>query len=225
MPLITNKLMSEESQLLDSKTEKWMEFNNKLQYRYNRQIPEPFKPVMTLVTKYLKQPSIILDIGCETGKNAACLIRHGHKVILLDIASNAIFYTKENLARECLDHGIVDDLNIKIEDLPSEYGPFDAVVGTYAFSFIPPDQFEETMINNILSRIRNNGYFVGSFFGSQHAWANKPNLTILNSEKLQSLFSSVGFSIVEIQEEVKEIMTVSGEMTKFHTMDVIAQRL
>ena len=81
---------------------KWVNFNEKLQSQTKGKIPAPFEPVETLALKYLKEPGTILDIGCETGKNAACLIKRGHKVVLLDIAPNAISYIIENLKREGL---------------------------------------------------------------------------------------------------------------------------
>lgn len=211
-------------QAVESDIEKWTDFNHNLQSQTAGKIPSPFAPVETLALKYLKQPCSVLDIGCETGKNSACLIKNGHKVVLLDIAANAVQYTKENLQKEDLDHGIADSVTSKIEDLPSKYGPFKAVVGTYAFSFIPPHLFEQTMKDNVLGRIEPDGYFVGGFFGDQHAWAANPDLSILSAKKLESFFASVGFSVLEIDEQIKEISTVANGITKFHTINVIAHR-
>lgn len=208
----------------DGNIKKWVDFNEKLQSQTNGKIPPPFEPVETLALKYLKEPSIILDIGCETGKNAACLIKKGHKVVLLDIAPNAVSYTIENLKREGLSHGIQDSIVSKIEDLPAKYGPYKAVVGTYAFSFIPPHLFSQTMKEMILKRVSEDGYFVGGFFGEQHAWAVNKDLSILSVKELESFFSSQSFSILEVSEQVKEIPTVSNGITKFHTINVIAHR-
>lgn len=203
---------------------KWVDFNEKLQSRTNGKIPPPFEPVETLALKHLKEPCTILDIGCETGKNAACLIKRGHKVVLLDIASNAVNFTVENLKREDLDHGIQGCIVSKIEDLSVKKGPFKAVIGTYAFSFIPPHLFNQTMKEVILKRVNEDGYFVGGFFGEQHAWATNKDLSILSVKQLESLFSSQGFSILEMSEQVEEISTVSNGITKFHTINVIAHR-
>lgn len=112
----------------------------------------------------------------------------------------------------------------KIEDLPLDYGSFKAVIGTFAFSFIPPDLFEKTMKENVLGRVESNGYFVGGFFGDQHAWAKDPEMSILTKTKLESLFSSNGFSIVQMDEQIEETATVSNGITKFHTLNVIAQK-
>lgn len=211
-------------QLDESNVKKWNDFNKNLQNQTTTKIPSPFAPVETLAKKYLKQPCTILDVGCETGKNAACLIQHGHNVVILDMAPNAIQYTQENLKREGLDHGIEDSVISKIEDLPSKYGPFKAVIGTYAFSFIPPHLFEQTMKEKVFDRVEHDGYFVGGFFGAQHAWAVDPDLSILSAEKLKSLFSSHGFSILEMDEPIKETSTVLNGITKFHTINVIAHK-
>lgn len=225
--LITgNTLIAQgESQQTESNIEKWVNFNEKLQIQTNGDIRLPFPPVETLAIKYLKEPSLILDIGCETGKNSACLIKNGHRVVILDIAPNAVYYTIENLKKVGLDHGIQASIISSIEDLPPEYGPYKAVIGTYAFSFIPPHLFEQIMRENVLNRVEFDGYFVGGFFGEQHSWAGDPDLSILTTQKLMDLFSFHGFSILEINEQIEEMPAISnGIMTKFHTIDVIAKK-
>src|SRR5205807_1635463 len=108
--IIGNTLIAQvESQRTKLNIEQWMDFNEKLQNQTNGSIPPPFQPVETLTLKYLREPSIILDIGCETGKNSSYLIKNGHQVVILDIAPNAIYYTIENLKKEGLDHGIQDN--------------------------------------------------------------------------------------------------------------------
>jgi SAM-dependent methyltransferase len=211
-------------QAAETNVEEWIDFNAKLQSQTNGKIPAPFALIETLVLKYLKRSCTILDVGCETGKNAACLIKNGHTVVLLDIAPNAIDYTTENLKREGLDYGIQASIVSKIEDLPPKYGPFEAVIGTYAFSFIPPHLFEQAMKEKVLSRVKQGGYFVGGFFGEQHAWAVNPTLSILSLKKLESFFSSLSFSILEVDEQVKETLTVSNGITKFHTISIIARK-
>ena len=223
--IMGNTLIAQvEPQRTGLNVEQWMDFNEKLQNQKNGNIPPPFQPVETLTLKYLREPSIILDIGCETGKNSGCLIKNGHQVVILDIAPNAIYYTIENLKKEGLDYGIQDSIISSIEDLSAEYGPFKAIVGTYAFSFIPPHLFEQIMRENVLNKIEYDGYFVGGFFGEEHAWAGNPDLSILNIRELETLFSSHGFSILEINEQIKEIPTVFNGITKFHTINVIAHR-
>lgn len=66
---------------------KWTRFVDNLQKR-SKKVPALFDTVRKLAHSYLstENPFPILDIGCETGKNAFCLIKAGHRVALLDIA-------------------------------------------------------------------------------------------------------------------------------------------
>jgi len=208
-----------------SEVEKWSQFIEDLQK--TKKIPKPFCAIDTLVREYLWQnhsTRSVLDVGCETGKNAICLIQAGHNVTLLDIAPNAIQYTQENLKKLELDHGVINRITGKIETLDSKYCPFKAVVGTYVFSYIASGVFQQVMKENVLGRIEPGGYFAGGFFGMEHDWAQKPELSILTQEKLKELFESMGFLICEMKEkkEVQSIISCGQQM--FHTFEVIAQR-
>ncbi|MBA2728924.1 MAG: class I SAM-dependent methyltransferase [Parachlamydiaceae bacterium] len=199
---------------------KFIEIKNK-----EKEIPAPFKPVETLINNYLPFGSTVLDIGCETGKNAIPLLEAGHKVTLLDIAPNAISYTLLNLQQRGLDVGIVDTIAKEIEVLDPQFGPYDAVIGTYAFSFIPPYLFDEVMKNNVLGRVKFDGYFVGGFFGEKHSWAeNSPEYTFLTTEKITNLFLSMNFKICEIENKIELKKTHMNGIQVFHTFEIIAKR-
>lgn len=204
---------------------KWSRFVENFQQQ-SKEIPSPFQPVGRLAQFYLTMdsPYPILDVGCETGKNAYCLIKKGHKIVLLDITPKALEYTVKNLRQVDADNGILDTIIGKIEHLDSRVGPFKAVVGTYAFSFIAPSEFVEVMEENVLNRIVTNGYFVGGFFGEKHAWSNDPELTIVTTEKVKSFLIQRGFSIIELTEEKKKSATVLNGTKLFHTISVIAQK-
>lgn len=207
---------------------KWVQFVEHLQLN-NPQIPAPFRSVDILVKRYLKyfppgnSTNSILDVGCETGKNARALALK-HDVTLLDIAPNAIQYTINNLKRKHLAVRVVDAIVGKLENLDPKKGPFKAVVGTYAFSFIPPDIFNKVMKKNVLDRIEPRGYFAGGFFGPNHAWANDPNLTILSKKELTEFFTSRNFTILEIRETKEKIPTVLNGTQFFHTIEIIARK-
>ncbi|MES2274286.1 MAG: class I SAM-dependent methyltransferase, partial [Chlamydiota bacterium] len=209
---------------IDPNVYKWTNFIEALQSQEGGKIPPPFPPVELLAEKYLQPGSVVLDIGCETGKNAASLIKNCHKVVLLDIASNALSYTIANLSREGLSHGVLDSLNVQIEEFQLEHAPFQAVIGTHAFSFIPPKLFDATIKKKIFDCIEIGGYFVGGFFGEQHAWADRPEMSIFSFERLETLFISSGFRLIELSEVTQEErLTISGEFVRFHTFNIIAQ--
>lgn len=205
---------------------KWSRFIESFQQKIIT-IPPPFGAVQQLARQYLeaggKYP--VLDVGCETGKNAKCLIQSGHKVTILDIAPRAVQCTLQNLKREGLDDGIEDTIIDRIERLDSRLGPFKAVVGTYAFSFIPPEIFEQVMEENVLGRIAPQGFFAGGFFGSEHSWASNDILSIMSTEKLKLFFSSRGFLVLEIEEKKTVKKTVLRGEQFFHMISIIAQRI
>lgn len=145
--------------------------------------------------------------------------------MLLDITPKALEYTVQNLKEANTADGIADTILGKIERLDSRLGPFKAVVGMYAFSLIPPDEFFDVIEENILNRIVPNGYFAGGFFGKEHAWAAKPNLTILTKREVENFFTSRGFSIRELSEKKENTNTVMSKPKFFHTINVIAQKI
>jgi SAM-dependent methyltransferase len=211
-----------------SNVEKWDNFIEKLYQQSEGETLTPFSAVKFLVNDYLWQidsQNAVLDIGCEIGKNAICLIEAGHRVVLLDIAPKAIFYTQENLKKLNLDHGIAGTCNTAIEMLDSQYGPFKAVVGTYVFPFIHPDMFQQVMKENVFDKIEVGGYFAGGFFGPEHSWAKNPALTIMTREELEEFFASMDLSICFIEERKDVVMTVAGSEQLFHTFIIVAQRI
>ena len=193
--------------------------------RSSRPVPPPFQLVQTLVDTYLplSDGRPVLDIGCETGKNARALAKAGHQVVCLDIAPKAVECTVKNLTKDRLQDRIVEWVVSPIEKFAPSEGQYKAVVGTYAFSFIHPDLFEEVMETNILSAIAPGGYFVGGFFGTKHSWASDPDLTIVTKEKISKFFQERGFIPFLVKEETKLGETTSQGKPVFHTISVIAQ--
>lgn len=211
-----------------SDVERWDHFIEELYQQSEGKTLKPFSAVKVLTRDYLWQidsQNAVLDIGCEIGKNAICLIQAGHNVVLLDISPKAIFYTQEKLKQLNLDDGITGTCTMGIEMLDSQYGPFKAVVGTYVFSFIHPEIFEQVMRENVFGKIEVGGYFAGGFFGLEHAWADDSTLTIMSREELEEFFASMNISICFIEERKEMVMTVAGSEQLFHTFSIVAQRM
>lgn len=205
---------------------RWSLAAEREQYKFKGKIPRPFFMVHLLVTKYLQNfhsKKSILDIGCETGKNALCLIRGGHKVVLLDVAPAAITFTLNNLKKLQMNPGVAGTIFGKIENLRLNQGPFKAVVGTYAFSFIPPQLFQKVMQLNVLRRIEPGGFFAGGFFGLEHGWRKNPHLTFVNMTWLKKFFKSQHFSILVMRE--MKAKNSNDPSILFHTIEVIARRM
>lgn len=184
-----------------------------------------YSPVIKVAWQYLSgKEARILDIGCETGKNAICIADAGHKVTLVDISPRAVEYTLKNMGTLKLTDRVEDYVIAPIEKLEPRYNQFTAVVGTYTFSFIPPEKFEEVMVENVLGRIKAGGYFAGGFFGPKHAWAKSLEKTFLTEGEIQDFFSKHGFTILHLQELKEQVPTAFNGKVLFHTFEVIAQK-
>ncbi|MCB1111646.1 MAG: hypothetical protein H7A37_03695 [Chlamydiales bacterium] len=80
------------------------------------------------------------------------------------------------------------------------------------------------MKENVLGRVKPEGYFAGAFFGEEHAWKNDSSITTTTVEKVKNLFASMNFTICSITEKKEELQTVFNGKPLFHTIEVIAQR-
>lgn len=206
---------------------KWSLYVENEQKKFQGKIPKPFSMVDALVRNHLvkfhsRRP--ILDIGCETGKNALSVIRGGHKVVLLDIAPAALTYTLSNLKKIKMDHGVVKSILGKLESIKEDQGPFKAVIGTFAFSFVSPKLFYKVLKQNVLAKIEPGGFFAGGFFGPEHMWKKNPSLTFVDVNWLKKFFMSHHFSILAIREN-KERKLNEGKLEIFHAIGIIAQRM
>ena len=75
----------------------------------------------------------------------------------------------------------------------------------------------------ICSNIKNNGYFVGNFFGINDEWNTKNDKrTFLSKEEVMKLFNN--FEILEIKEIEKDKPTAEGKMKHWHTIEIIARK-
>lgn len=85
------------------------------------------------------------------------------------------------------------------------------------------------MWKEICLNIKNNGYFVGNFFGVNDEWNTEDDKrTFLSKEGVIKLFSDLEIlgilEILEIQEIEKDKPTAEGNMKHWHTIEVIAQK-
>lgn len=163
----------------------------------------------------------VLCVGCETGKDALFFAQQGAQVTLLDGTPHAIAITALRFASQLSQ--LQGAYVAMLEAIPQDIGLFDAVVGSAVYPFIPPEHFERTMRENILSHIAPGGYFAGIFFGKEHGWAESSNKTFVTKEKLIDLFQQCGFEIVLLVEEKSREETVFKGSVLWHTFQIIAK--
>ncbi len=167
------------------------------------------------LNKLLKQVSLILDLGCGAGKPVdEFFVKHGHKVIGLDISEKQIELAKKNLPNG----------EFKVEDMSeltnSEY-LVDAVISFYAIFHIKRESHQE-LFNKINSFLPVGGLILVSmgssnwegtesdFHGIEMFWSH------FDADKNKEIIKNAGFKIL-----LDEIDTSNNEK---HLI-VIAQKL
>ena len=210
---------------------RWDRFNIQL-FKRRAGIPEPHHGVDRFIHYHLpmlaaKNPSLLgaraLDLGCETGKHANLLIKQGIKLDLLDISSRALEFTVLNLADAGRLSGIRSLFAIPATELPAKAEPYRIIVASYVFPFNPPELFE-TAIRNVWAHLETDGFFVAGFFGKNHDWREKSDLTFNSEEELRTLFKKNSMVILDFREVEKDVMTAFDGIQNFHTFDVIAKK-
>lgn len=152
----------------------------------------------------LKPNSTILDIGCGAGKPVdEFFVKHGHKIIGIDISRKQIELAKKNLPKA----------NFAVKDMdtlsPNEYS-VDAVISFYAIFHIPRDRHRQ-LVTTIYSFLPNGGYILITMGASE--WEGKENFhgvemywSHYNEEKNKKIIQNSGFEIL-----LSEIDTSGGE--------------
>lgn len=220
----TRKLLSKPTE-----TQQWNSFIEKL-WRERGEHQNPHPVVERLLDNHLHhdasgiETSSVLDLGCELAKNAKPFARRGWSISLIDISPRAIELSRRILSPLLRGEAkILSADAISLTQLSPGQGNYRAVVGTYVFSFVPCCRFEEVM-KNIFSYIQKNGYFAGGFFGDRHGWVHKFDYTFIKREELVKLFTTSGFILYELSVEDRMTRLVDGATSRFHTLEVIAQR-
>lgn len=168
--------------------------------------------------------TIVVDIGCGAG-NDTCYyaVNKNHQIIALDCNQGAITATTDAVNQHGYSNVSVIVRNIMAEPIPE----CDIASASLCMPFISPTNFTVTWENNIVSRIKPGGYFVGHFFGPNHAWRVHSELTFLSKEQVQSLFdknSSHFEGLKFFKETQREVVLANGQKTIFHTVKAVARK-
>lgn len=168
--------------------------------------------------------TIVVDIGCGAG-NDTCYyaVNDRHQIIALDSNEKAT-----SIAMDAANQHGYTNVSYVVQDIMEKPIPeCDVASASLTVPFIHPAKFLATWNNNIVSQIRPGGYFVGHFFGLNHAWTFCPDLTFLPEEQVRSLFdkNSTQFEGLKFFKETqKPVVLANGKNAAFHTFKVVARK-
>ena len=176
----------------------------------------PRKNVVHFISKY-KISGNAIDLGCGSGSDTIFLIQNNLNVLAIDSSD------VEKMIRSKLSDTEQEKLKFELQKFESLKLPkCDLLISNNSLPFCEKKYFYQ-MWEEICSSIKNNGYFVGNFFGINDEWNTKEDKrTFLSKEDVIKLFND--FEILEIQEIEKNKPTAEGKMKHWHTIEIIAKK-
>ncbi|MBP3597774.1 MAG: class I SAM-dependent methyltransferase [Clostridia bacterium] len=176
----------------------------------------PRKNVVHFISKY-KISGNAIDLGCGSGSDTIFLIQNNLNVLAIDSSD------VEKMIRSKLSDTEQEKLKFELQKFESLKLPkCDLLISNNSLPFCEKKYFCQ-MWEEICSSIKNNGYFVGNFFGINDEWNTKEDKrTFLSKEDVIKLFND--FEILEIQEIEKNKPTAEGKMKHWHTIEIIAKK-
>lgn len=149
---------------------------------------------LEILNSYLNPHSTILDIGCGSGRPVdEYFIKHGHKIVGIDISDEQIKLAKSNFPGQKF---LVRDM----DNLAANEYQVDAVVSFYAIFHIPREKHEE-LFKKLRTYLPTGRYLLVTmgfsewegtedFHGTQMHWSH------FSHEKNTEIVANSGFEIV-----------------------------
>lgn len=176
----------------------------------------PRKNIIHFISKY----SIIgnaIDLGCGSGNDTIFLIKNNWNVLAIDSSD------VEKRIRSKLSDREQEKLKFEVQRFERlKLSKCDLLISNNSLPFCDKNYFHQ-MWAEICLNIKNDGYFVGNFFGINDEWNTKNNkITFFSKDEVIKLFCD--FEILKIQEIEKDRPTAEGKMKHWHTFEIIAKK-
>ncbi len=167
------------------------------------------------------KPGTILDIGVGDGRNALFLVRHGFKLVGLDIASEAI----DILLNKAEEAGVQDNVTGIVADI-SEYKlvePYDNILSHFTLHFIAQEKFLPVLHMMQAQTSPGGIHFISDF--TQEGPLYKPTTSKywLKKDELKQLYSD--WEVIHYEEKpVKTRATDEAGNRYMHTAALLVAR-
>ena len=182
---------------------------------FNNTKDKPVRPLLLKAIPYVKHREVAIDLGSGALNDSKFLLGEGFKrVIALD---------KEFVAEEIAASLPQDRFEYMISPLETFDFPttFDLVNAQYSLPFINQEHFESVFFK-IISALKDNGIFVGQFFGDRDDWTLNNEMTFHSKEQVADLLS--GHEIIFFEEKENDRPTAAGNMKHWHVFDFIIRK-
>lgn len=175
----------------------------------------PPRQLLVQAIKDVKNTEIALDLGAGALNDSKYLLEQGFKrVIAVDIEENLELSNN-------IDKWRFSFKKVAIENYDFLSNTFDLINAQFVLPFIPREKIESA-IDNIKHSLKNDGIFVGQFFGINDDWKNKPGVCIYTKQKIEELLFNL--DIVYFREEEKDGKTAMGKEKHWHIFNFITKK-
>ena len=162
---------------------------------------------------YVKTIGRALDLGCGAFRDTMFLAEKGFVVDAVDSSPDVSVYLPENDA--------IHFSAVSFSDFPYPENEYDLVTAQYSLPFCEPEKFPDVW-QKIITSLKKGGIFTGQFFGYEDGFAPNAQMTFLNKEHVEELFSDcIVHTFVEAKRTKK---TATGREKFWHIFDVIAEK-
>lgn len=165
--------------------------------------------------EYVSNRDSAIDLGSEALNDSVFLLKEGFKrVIAVD---------KEPVAKEIANRLPSDQFEYIVSDFESLklHTTFDLMNAQYSLPFINPEQFE-LVFQKMVDALKEDGIFVGQFFGDRDEWSTDTKMTFQTKEEGMNLLSSL--EVLLFDEKENDRPTAAGVMKHWHVFDFIARK-
>ncbi|HPT08200.1 MAG TPA: class I SAM-dependent methyltransferase [bacterium] len=176
---------------------------------------KPPRQLLVQALKYVKDKEVALDLGAGALNESKYLLEHGFKkVIAIDNEENLELISKINNKNFIFKKTAIEDYNF------SE-NKFNLINAQFVLPFIKKEKINE-VVSNIKNSLKNNGIFVGQFFGKNDSWSNATGICVYTEKEIKKFLTNL--DIIYFQEEEKDGQTAMDGEKHWHIFHFIAKK-
>lgn len=174
--------------------------------------------LLVRATQYVKDKKTSLDLGAGALNDSKYLLELGFKeVIAVDIEGDSNLIS--DISKKYKDAFIFE--KIKIEDYSFLENNFNLINAQFVLSFIKKERIVK-VFDDIKKSLRNEGIFVGQFFGLKDSWSGRKNISTYSEEDVRQFLRD--FEILYLEEEEKDGSTAMGVQKHWHILNFIVKK-
>lgn len=187
---------------------------------------KPAHPLLREAVTCVKSKKNALDMGAGSLNDTRAILESGFSSIdVVDIEED-VRGLIEDLSTKLPSTQCVSFYNQSFESYVFPKAKYDLINAHYSLPFIAPNDFSGVW-SKILTSLKYDGIFVGTFFGIEDEWndGKKLNITFHSKEEVSLLFSQSCFRLIKFEEKNNIGTMANGTKKHWHVFHVIAMRV